>query len=112
MKIAIPAVDGRLARHFGHCEEFMLFDVDPDTGGVGSARSLQAPPHEPGLLPRWLKDQGADVIIAGGMGRRAQNLFAESGIEIVVGAVSDDPATIVEQYLSGALDTGDNLCDH
>jgi ATP-binding protein involved in chromosome partitioning len=112
MRIAIPVVDGQLARHFGHCEEFMLFDVDPDAGSVGSSASLQAPPHEPGLLPRWLKDEGVDVVITGGMGRRAQGLFAESGVKIVVGAASDDPRTIVEQYLSGALATGDNLCDH
>ena len=112
MRIAIPVVNGQLARHFGHCEEFMLFDVDPDAGSVGGARSLQAPPHEPGLLPRWLKDQGVDAVIAGGMGRRAQGLFADSGVKIVVGALSDDPGTIVKQYLSGALATGDNLCDH
>jgi len=112
MRIAIPVVNGQLARHFGHCEEFMLFDVDPDAGSIGGESSLQAPPHEPGLLPQWLKDQGVGIVIAGGMGRRAQGLFADSGVKIVVGADSDDPRAIVEQYLSGALATGDNLCDH
>jgi len=112
MKIAIPVVNGQLARHFGHCEEFMVFDVDPDAPSVEDATSLEAPPHEPGLLPRWLKDRGVDVVIAGGMGRRAQGLFAESGVEIIVGAVADDPRTIVQEYLSGALSTDDNPCDH
>jgi len=112
MRIAIPVVNRQLARHFGHCQEFMLFDVDPDAGDVGDATSLEAPPHEPGLLPQWLKDHGVDVVIAGGMGRRAQGLFAESGVEVIVGAVADDPGAIVEEYLSGALSTGDNPCDH
>ncbi len=112
MRIAIPVVNGQLAQHFGHCQEFMLFDVDPDAAGVGEARLLEAPPHEPGLLPPWLKGHGVDVVIAGGMGRRAQGLFAQSGVEVVVGAVADDPRAIVEEYLSGALSTGDNPCDH
>ena len=112
MRIAIPVVDGQLARHFGHCEEFMIFDVDPDAQSVGDATSLEAPPHQPGLLPEWLRRQGVDVVIAGGMGRRAQGLFVESGVDIVVGAIHDDPRVIVAEYLSGALATGDNPCDH
>ena len=112
MRIAIPVVDGQLARHFGHCEQFMIFDVDRDAGGVGDATSLQAPPHQPGLLPEWLKRQGVDIVIAGGMGRRAQGLFAESGVEIFVGAVSDEPRTIIQEYMSGTLKTDDNPCDH
>jgi len=112
MRIAIPVVNGRLARHFGHCEEFMIFDVDPDVQSVGDATCLQAPPHQPGLLPEWLRSQGVDVVIAGGMGRRAQLLFAESGVEIAVGAMAEDPRAIVEEFLSGALSTGDNPCDH
>ena len=112
MRIAIPVVDGQLARHFGHCQEFMLFDVDPEAVTVGDATSLEAPPHQPGLLPEWLKSQGVDVVIAGGMGYRAQTLFAESGVEVIVGAVADDPRAIVEEYLSGELATGDNPCDH
>jgi predicted Fe-Mo cluster-binding NifX family protein len=112
MRIAIPVVNGRLARHFGHCEEFVVFEVDSEDSEIGDARSLQAPPHEPGVLPRWLKDHDVDIVIAGGMGRRAQGLFAASGIEVAVGARLDDPRAIVEEYLSGALTTGDNPCDH
>jgi predicted Fe-Mo cluster-binding NifX family protein len=64
------------------------------------------------VLPRWLKQQGANVIIAGGMGARAQTLFNESGIKVVTGATPDDPEALVSHYLSGILETGDNLCDH
>ena len=113
MRIAIPVAQGRLATHFGHCEEFALIDVaDGEDGRVVSTELSEAPPHQPGLLPRWLREQGADLIIAGGMGRRAQMLFAESGIEVVTGAPSGEPESVAAEYLRGSLETGENLCDH
>jgi predicted Fe-Mo cluster-binding NifX family protein len=63
-------------------------------------------------LPQWLREQGADVIIAGGMGSRAQQLFGQNGIRVVVGAASDAPEVLVRQYLDDRLVTGTNLCDH
>jgi predicted Fe-Mo cluster-binding NifX family protein len=72
----------------------------------------QAPPHEPGLRPRWLHERGADVIIAGGMGQRAQQLFAQSGMTVVVGAPAETPEQLASAYLSGTLQAGENICDH
>ncbi len=112
MKIAIPLQDGELATHFGHCQEFALFDVSESEESIPEPEKLSAPPHQPGLLPKWLQDHGADVIIAGGMGRRAQSLFAQNGIEAVVGVKNRDPKVIVSQYLEDSLSTGENLCDH
>ena len=79
MKIAIPMLDGKLCMHFGHCAQFALVDADEKTKTVTGTRMLTPPPHEPGVLPRWLHEQGANVIIAGGMGQRAQSLFTENG---------------------------------
>ena len=70
------------------------------------------PAHEPGVLPRWLGEKGVNIIIAGGMGSRAQNLFAEQNIEVVVGAPAEAPDAIVNAYLAGSLQAGDNICDH
>lgn len=112
MKIAIPLTDGRLAMHFGHCEQFALIDVDETTRTHRSTELLTPPPHEPGLLPRWLHEQGAAVIIAGGMGQRAQQLFAEKGIRVVYGVASDTPETIVKAFLDGTIVAGTNPCDH
>jgi ATP-binding protein involved in chromosome partitioning len=70
------------------------------------------PPHEPGLLPTWLQEQGVDVIIAAGMGSRAQGLFLGKGIHVVTGASSEAPAKVVGEYLRGELMTGANVCDH
>jgi predicted Fe-Mo cluster-binding NifX family protein len=110
VRYAVPTAEGKLALHFGHCESFSLFDVEE--GKIAKAESVDAPPHQPGLLPRWLAERGTNVVIAGGMGGRARGLFAEAGIEVVVGAPRDDPHRIVESHLAGTLVTGDNACDH
>ena len=70
------------------------------------------PPHEPGVLPRWLHEQGTNVIIAGGMGARALDLFAQNGIKVLTGAPSLAPEELVQQYLDSTLKTGFNMCDH
>lgn len=111
-RIVLPVSEGRLCMHFGHCDTFAVVDVEPDTGKVVSQSELEPPPHEPGLLPRWLAERGATVIIAGGMGQRAQALFTEQGIHVVVGAPSETPDLLVQQYLSGNLVSGENVCDH
>jgi predicted Fe-Mo cluster-binding NifX family protein len=112
MRIAVPLAEGRLAMHFGHCQQFALLDADPDTRRILKREDIAAPPHQPGLLPAWLAERGATVIIAGGMGQRAQGLFAERGIEVVVGAPAEVPERLVEDYLAGTLASGDNVCDH
>jgi len=112
MKIAVPVADGRLTMHFGHCEEFALLDVDRQTRSILSTVRREAPPHEPGLLPRWLRELGVDVVIAGGMGRRAQDLFAQNGIEVVVGADAETPEQLASAYLDETLQMGENVCDH
>ena len=112
MRIAIPITNGTLSAHFGHCEEFALVDVNEQTKEIANVTKLQPPAHEPGVLPRWLGEQKADVIIAGGMGQRAQQLFAQNKIEVVVGA-SDQPAEeLARAYLNNTLETGANACDH
>ncbi|RKX75038.1 MAG: ATPase [Spirochaetes bacterium] len=112
MRIAVPVVNGRLSPHFGHCQHFELADVDPKEKKILRKYRITAPEHQPGLLPRWLKEQGARVIIAGGMGVRARNLFAQNGIEVVVGTQGSDPEEIVLNYMKGTLKVGDNICDH
>lgn len=112
MKIAIPCADKVLCAHFGHCEEFALLEADKASGELSEVQYLTPPPHEPGLLPRWLGEKGVDVVIAGGMGARAQQLFDGRGIAVLIGAPSEQPAELVRRYLTGQLQTGANLCDH
>lgn len=110
MKFAIPLAKGVLCNHFGHSEEFAI--VDTRNGQIESKELLTPPPHEPGVLPRWLQELGVKVVIAGGMGRRAQDIFSQTGIEVVVGAPNETVEALIQNYLRGTLVTGANLCDH
>ncbi|MDO9585818.1 MAG: iron-sulfur cluster carrier protein MrpORP [Syntrophales bacterium] len=111
-KIAIPISGGLLCAHFGHCDTFALMDIDMAGKKIIRRADVTPPPHEPGLLPKWLHEKGADIIIAGGMGSRAQGLFAENSIQVVCGAPADTPEMLVMAYMNGSLDTGQNVCDH
>ena len=112
MKIAIPCADGELCMHFGHCQQFALIDVDETTRTVTATAMLSPPPHEPGILPRWLAEQGATLVIAGGMGMRAQQIFAAQGIEVIAGAPAVAPEAVAKAHLAGTLPKGENACDH
>jgi len=112
MRIAIPVAEEKLSSHFGHCEEFHFFDIDPVSGQITNQVRMPAPPHEPGVLPRWLAQHGVTTIIAGGIGVRAQQLCAMQGIKVITGAVPAPPRQVVSDYLAGTLQTGENLCQH
>lgn len=112
MKIAVPVANGRLCMHFGHCEQFVIFNIDREKKSIASHEALTPPPHEPGVLPKWLSDQGVNFVIAGGIGARAVTLFKERGVDVVTGAPAGNPAEIVNQFLAGTLVTGSNTCDH
>ena len=106
----VPVSDGKLAAHFGHCEQFAF--IRTENGKIMGKEMRTAPPHEPGVIPRWLSEEGADVAIVGGMGEQAQQLLRQNGVEVVVGAPQDTPESLVKQYLSGILVAGENACDH
>lgn len=112
MKYAVPVSGGELCAHFGHCEEFALIDVDTAGKKIIGRENVPAPEHQPGLLPPWLAQRGVNLVIAGGMGMRAQQIFQQNGIEVVFGAAEPDPEKAVLDHLNGRLDTGDNVCDH
>jgi len=112
MKVAIPVADGKLAMHFGHCASFALIDIDTAGKTIIGRKDVAAPPHQPGLLPRWLAEHGAKLVIAGGMGQSAQTIFSQQGINVIVGAPVQTPEELVQAYLLGTIQTGANGCDH
>ena len=112
MRYAVPVSGGSLADHFGHCEEFALLDVDIEQKTVVRKEMVPAPPHQPGLLPPWLAEEGVSVVIARGMGVRAKTLFEENRVQVVTGALGEDPEQVVLGHLDGTMALGDNICDH
>ena len=112
MKYAVPVSDGMMCSHFGHCEHFAVIDVDKVKKEIIKKELIDAPSHQPGLLPPWLAEKGVNCVIAGGMGMNAQNLFLSHGVEVVIGAMESDPEKAVLNHLHGKLNTGNNICDH
>lgn len=112
MRIAIPLAQGKLSLHFGHCDQFAIFDVDDNLKTITNRKDETPPGHEPGVLPRWLHENNVSIIIAGGMGQRAQQLFSQNEIKVVVGASSTLPEELISAYLQNTLETGGNICDH
>ena len=113
MKIAIPLHQGKFCEHFGGADAFALYSIDEVNGDIGD-RFLGTPPeHGRGVFPVWLRQQGATVVLAGGMGPRAVNIFNHHGIEVMLGIQGEDPEGIVRGYLEGTLKTTGQVChDH
>ena len=107
---AIPTMDGKACAHFGHCQSFAVVEVIDDQ--LGEVKFLAPPVHQPGTYPRFLAGEGVDVVIAGGMGVMAQNLFRDNNIEVYMGVSVEEPGSLVQKFLRDELQTGDNLCNH
>lgn len=107
MRIAVASEGNKVSGHFGHCEGFTIFDVD--NGNIVSKEDVKNPGHKPGFLPEFLKGKNVDVIISGGMGEKAQDLFKNNNIDVVVGAegLADDE---VKRFISGSLKSTGSVC--
>jgi len=112
MKIAIPLAAGKMSEHFGHAEQFVIIEADPTSKQIINTTHLTPPAHEPGVLPRWLHQQGVNAIIAGAMGQRAKDLFTQSGIAIKTGKSGGAPEELVVAFLNGVLASGGAECNH
>lgn len=110
LKIAFPTNDGEsVEEHFGHCKKFAIYTVKDN--GVTSKEYLDAPKHEPGVLPKFLGAHGATTIITGGMGQMAVGLFKNQGIDVILGAVGRIEDNLNE-YLGGELHSKGSACEH
>lgn len=107
MKIAVASDGSQVTEHFGHCQSFRIYQVEDDK--ILKSETLPNPGHQPGFLPVFLHDRGVEVIISGGMGSGAVEIFNEKGIEVVIGAKgSADEA--VKKYLQGSLESTGSVC--
>lgn len=107
MKIAVASMGIEVAEHFGHCENFNLYDCE--NGGIIASDNIPNPGHKPGFLPNYLGDRGVEVIIAGGMGGGAVEIFNTRNIEVIMGA-SGEAADAVKDYLAGSLKSTGSIC--
>jgi predicted Fe-Mo cluster-binding NifX family protein len=107
MKIAVASEGEMVTEHFGHCESFSIFEAENNK--IVKSETIANPGHRPGFLPNFLNDRGVNVIIAGGMGSGAIEIFDEKGIEVVTGA-RGNAKVAAEQYISGKLKSTGSVC--
>ncbi|WP_129599719.1 NifB/NifX family molybdenum-iron cluster-binding protein [Anaerophilus nitritogenes] len=107
MKIAIAKEGNFVSGHFGHCEGFEVFDVENKE--IKESKFIENPGHRPGFLPVFLAEKGVNVIIAGGMGATAQDLFKENKIEVIVG-VEGTLEDAINAYINGKLQSTGSVC--
>lgn len=107
MKIAVASEGKNVTGHFGHCQNFNIFDTEG--GNIIKEESIGNPGHRPGFLPNFLADRGVNVIISGGMGGGAVDIFNERGIEVIMGT-SGEAKSAVLAYLNGELKSTGSIC--
>jgi len=108
MKIAISTedkngLDSRISHHFGRCPCYVFVDVqDQQVQAVFTLDNPFAQQHQPGMVPGFIQSQGAEVMLSGGMGRRAISFFEQYGIQAVTGA-NGTVQSALEAYFNGQL---------
>jgi len=109
--IAVPVDDnGVLDAHFGHCKFFALLKVSNEK--IVSEEKIVPPPHEPGLLPKWLAEKNVTDIIAGGMGQKAIEIFNRHKVNAFVGAPKSNAIELVNGFINSSIEFKANYCDH
>jgi len=107
MKVAIACTLGKVAEHFGYCEKFVIYEIE--AGKIKSKEEVKNPGHVPGYLPKFLKEKGVDIVIAGGIGPRAINLLNSFNIK-VISRVSGNEKEVIENFLKGELKEMSRSC--
>lgn len=107
IKIAIASENGMVSSHFGHCENFSIFDIENNQ--IIKSEVLPNPGHKPGFLPNYLNDMKVNVVISGGMGGGAIEIFNEKKIEVITGAVGNTK-DVIEKYINGELESTGSVC--
>lgn len=110
LKIAIPVDDGQVSSHFGHAPVFLIYHIHE--GKVSKIYSETPPPHEPGVIPRWVSGLGVNKLITGGIGKKAVDIFNQLGVDVLSGAATKPADELIADYLAGTLELSGESCNH
>lgn len=100
MKIAVTYENGQVFQHFGHTEQFKLYDVE--NGKVVGSQVLDTNGSGHDALAGMLSGLGVEALICGGIGAGAQNALAQAGIRLY-GGISGSADAAVDALLAGTL---------
>ena len=110
IRIATPVDKNSISDHFGHAEKFLVFEADRQNNTISGPEELKPPEHDTGVVPEWLAGEKIDLVIVGGIGRKAIEILADHDIEVMAGIEVRDPAEAVRSYLAGQLHSGGGIC--
>ncbi|MHA1681266.1 MAG: NifB/NifX family molybdenum-iron cluster-binding protein [Promethearchaeota archaeon] len=106
-KYSISTEGSNVAEHFGRCPQYTILDVE--NGSIVGKTIVDNPGHSTGMIPRFMDELGVNVMISGGMGRRAIEFFNQFGIQTILG-VSGTVDDVIEEITNGTLLGGESLC--
>ena len=104
-------LDGQISQHFGRCPYYLLVEVEGSE--IKKTDAVDNPyydDHIHGMVPKFINEQGVNVMVAGGMGPRAIDMFSNFGIEVITGAVGNT-GNVLQAYLKGEI-SGVEPCKH
>lgn len=110
MKIAVTHQMGQIFQHFGHTEQFKFYDVTD--GEITGIKVVNTDGKGHGALAGFLKDNGVDVLICGGIGGGAQEALAQAGIRLYGGVTGSADAAVVALLSNSLSFNPDVHCDH
>lgn len=108
MKIAVMLIGDKISPHFGGSEKVCIYTIE--NGNVIAKEYFNMPEHRAGLFAKFIKQKGADVVIAGSMGERARYIFDSLGIKYFIGMLGS-PDEAVEKLLKGELKSNEKLAN-
>ena len=109
-KVAMPVMNGRLSEHFGHARLFQIYEIADDV--IVATQSKEPPPHQEGVIPRWLADEKVTDLLVGGIGPKAVEILYAKGINVYVNVEVDTADNVALDFINGSLKFGQNYCHH
>lgn len=107
MKVVIATDSGMVSEHFGRCPEFTFAEIE--NGKIIKKETIKSPGHSTGFLPKFFQEKGIETVIAGGAGWRAQQLFQEYGIKLILG-VTGSTENALKELAEGKLKARESFC--
>lgn len=112
MKIVVPASEGKLCSHFGKCDYFTFVDVDLEKQEILNIEEKIPADGISCQSAGWLAENGANIVLAGGMGLRPQSILEQYNVRVITGCPEMNVKELVQNYLEGSLELTGNSCNH
>lgn len=109
-KLAIPVENGLLSEHFGRANKFAFYEIEK--GKIINHFISSPPPHEEGVIPRWLIENNVTDLLAGGIGPKAVQILYQTGMNVYIGVEKNTADNLALDFINNSLKSGKNYCHH